>query len=222
MNGKTARKLLMRGRSRNFWGRRAYLTVRVPVSLVPTPMPEPVRFEGFREGPFAGSWKSLDDSEYITISRVATGRDPHDTTFGYMRPWQPVYFANRDHVGAVGADYESWSYWTGTRTKTVGTDVNEEPLQERSALDERTVGLHKAHQEWLDRLQLEGLHPVLDALVISGYAAKSVHYEVKGQNILVTFGVKWFYPDTKLRFASGLGRAFRLAKRMGIPIRVIQ
>ena len=208
MNGKTAKKCLMRGRTTSWWGRRAYLTVRVPVSLVPTPMPAPVRFEGFRAGPFPGLWESLAGSETITISRVMVGHDPN---VGAILPWQPVYFANR--APTVRAAYEVWSYWTGTRI---------EDAREYTALDEATVGRHKAHQEWLDRLQLEGLHPVLDALVFAGSEAKSVHFEVKGHDIFVTFGVKWFYPDTKLRFAANLGKAFRVAKRIGIPIRAIR
>ena len=48
MNAKTVKKLLMRSRVKNLWGRRAYLTVRVPTkALVNTPRPPTVEFPGF-------------------------------------------------------------------------------------------------------------------------------------------------------------------------------
>lgn len=216
MNSKTAKKLLMKGRATSIWGKRAYLTVRLPVAVVPTPKPESLTFEGLLRGS-GGSWHTEDYSDVINIGKWSMGADPRKQA--NRNPWEPIYFAHKEYEGDDG--YQHWSYWTGARHRQVGTDENGQPIHERTPIDEAAVARHKAYQEWHDRLHEYGQHPLLDTLLSAGEAAKSTYFSVEGENLLVTFGVKWFHPNRKLRFASGLSRAFRLAKRSGIPIRVI-
>lgn len=216
MNGKTAKKLLMRGRTKSFWGRRAYLTVRLPLSLVPTPCPEPVTFAGLSaEGD--GTWMNEDTTEIVHAYKASIGTDPRKLA---RMAHEPVYFATKEYDGDDG--YEHWTFWTGTHYRTIGTLADGRGIHEKTPIDEATVARHKAYVEWHDRLHHTGLNPVLDAFVEAGDSAKATYFEVEGDNLLVTYGVKYFYPNRKRRFAAKLARAFRTAKALGIQVRALR
>jgi hypothetical protein len=210
MNGKTAKKLLMRGRAHGFWGRRAYLTVRLPLSIVSPPPPAPV-FPGLAPSPYLdGLWLSPDESEHVSIEQLFCGADP--SAFQH-KPWEPVYFAERERPDPA---HGGWSFWTGHRGRKVGDGVEHEPLP----MD--IVAMHRARDAWQRALYRYGQNDVLDAFLATGEWAKSMDWAVDGEHLLVMYGVKWFYPERKRRFAALLSRAMKTAKRAGVAARVLR
>ena len=205
MNGKTVRMKLMRNRTRNIWGRRAYLVVSIPRSLA-EPEPEQVTFPGFTETGFIGTWTNPDQTESIVISECHTGTDPTE------RLEEPIH-----HVHHYGG---TWTFWQGAKYRTVGVEENGRNKVEVTPLDEATITKHRAWYQWWRALGALGRHPVIDALSDAGDFAKSTQWYTKEDKLCVAFGVKWFKPRTKLRFSAALSRAIKLAKRVGIPIRV--
>lgn len=77
-----------------------------------------------------------------------------------------------------------------------------------------------AKSEWC--LYDYGNHPALDAFLFAARSAKAEYFDVIGDEIYITYAVKWFFADTKLRFASRLAKAIRVAKGAGVSARVIE
>lgn len=228
MNGRTVRKLLMRNRENRGWGSRAYLTIRVPMSLVPTPCPPPSRFPGLSPMGFSGHWANQDESKYVSIHQCTLGNDPRLDEDPEDPLQRPMYFisldSTREYEGKPGEPpqiVENWSYWTGCRNHQIGVHDCGRPSYTSEDLTEEEVGHEKAFQEWFHILQEPDIHPVLDALRLASEFAKSTNWaRTDDGQLVVTFGVKWFYPDRKLRFASAISRAFRIARQMGLKLKV--
>lgn len=221
MNGKTAKKLLMRGRVRAFWGQRAYFIVRLPKSVAPGE-PEPLTFDGFERGNLAGRWHRPDKSEFIQITEYHTTREPVQD-----EEWHPVYFPTLDYRAEEpdedGNHYESWSYWTGARyVRRPGVEGEGASSKDfdKTPLDEETVGAYRARSLWhrsLTELEPASLAPFREAQ----FWARSTHVLLSGDWMYIRFGVKWHNPKTKLRFCSSVAHAVTATKRAGINVRVL-
>ena len=213
MNARAVKKHLMRGRVRNFWGRRTYMRISLPLSIIPTPPPPPADIpEGFKEGGWSGFWQNADESESIHINRSSCGFDPTELT--QRAPYEQILFAEFTD--------NHWVFWSGHRTRKNGEDENGEPTFEFTPLDEALVAQHKAYSDWHDKLYFMGQHPVMDAFNMAHNAAKSMYWTVVGQRLIAEYGVKWFYPDRKLHFCSAISHAMRVAKKHGIKARILR
>jgi hypothetical protein len=164
--------------------------------------PNPARIPQIRPLP------SPDETEWISIGRWSCGAEPRQEA-----PWEPVYFPACERCGET---YESWSFWTGHRGRTVDGLTTREPLPES------VVARHKARSDWFDALRDGGQHPVLDAFLRAGDWARSVSWSLDGDHLVATFAVKWFYPETKRRFCAALGRAMKTARDGGARARVLR
>jgi hypothetical protein len=128
VKARAIRKRLMRGRTVSFWGRRAYFTVRVPMSAYPEPLPA-------------------------------------------------------DAASDEGSGRERWVYrWVRGYNHPTG-----------SALP--------------------------DALIDTTWCASATYPQEADGGLLLTYSVKWFYPDRKRDFCSAMARAFRAAKAAGVDMR---
>jgi hypothetical protein len=205
MNGKTAKKLLMRSRV----GRRAYLTVRLPASLVPHP--EPLEFEGMRPV-YAGGWEKPDGSEAVDISHVYGRAEsaPQDALF--IEPEWSEEFA--------GERVETVSWWEGRRLRRITAEA--EDGYDSSPLEPGLIARHRDFALWRESLTKYGTHPVLDWFVAASEWAKDCDAQLRGEDLLLTYSVKWCYPRRKLGFSAALARAVREAKRAGVPVRVVR
>lgn len=201
MNGKTVKKLLMKNRRRVFWGARAYLTVRLPVELLPGPLPKKPTIEGLKESEFCeGHWENEDLTEYVYIFKSQANREPEDG-----------YFQELTHDGPT---YRLWSYWKGERC------VRDGSTERYEAVSEEIVGQYKVWHEWSRSLHRFGNGEVLDAFVEASSHAKVFSVWVRNGFVHLYYGVKWKYPNRKLAFSAALSRAVKLAAREGYRARV--
>lgn len=213
MKAKAIKKRLMRSRTRNFWGRRAYLTVRLPRDLVgPTP-PLP-SFPGLI---YAGDgvWHREGDKDFIGerihIDQWHMSKCPNNED---REPWNRALFVrNVDRTSL-------WSAWTGFRV--MPEQVGDETTFVREAVSEDDVRLFSEHKRWQDSLHERGHHLALDAVLNADFNAKAAYVNAKDDGVYVTFSVKWFYADRKLGFASDLAAAFRKLDAIGVPYRVMR
>lgn len=202
MNGKTVRKMLMRNRASTFFGSRAYLTVRVPLSALGLTAPEPVTFDGMDLGCVSGMWMTPDESSFVSISSLTSGHDPRE--FAH-EDWEEPRFLECDRYG--------WSWWEGWRgAKIDGAIV-------REALPDDVVARHRDYINWIAYLDHID-HPLMHRLMDVSSWCKTHYWEVRGDHLMLTYSVKWFYPNRRLGFAAALSRAIKAAKRMGIAVRV--
>lgn len=219
MNARAIRKKLMRSRRRVLWGQRAYMRLRLPMSVLSSPPPpQPDIPAGWKEGLWEGHWQSPDEKECIHISRSSCGVNPEEWDTDDMdedaSPTRKPLFIEQD-------EYGTWKFWTGHRSVLVGEDEKGEPIHEYHAIPLEMVAAYKAYAEWKDKLYYPGNGQVLDAFNEAGNSAKSVHWWVEGGVVTVEFGVKWFYADRKLRFCRDLSKAMKLAHGLGIRTRIV-
>jgi hypothetical protein len=194
MNGKTIKKRLMRGRRIVFWGRRALLTVRLPLSLISEPEPPkwgPPEGEGWEEG-WLGWFRETQVSEGETLTET----------------WD---------VWESGARRISQTHPTGEKPTREGWVIEELPPEETEKF--------LAHKAWKDKY-LHGIegstgNPVLDEFHRAGFWAKTTYTDVDGGFLYLTYSVKWFYPHHKYRFSADLHRAFRLARKHGVRVKML-
>lgn len=210
MNARAVKKYLMRGRQNGFWGRRAYLTVRLPHSVLTGVLPSVPTLEGFRADPnWTGSWVSEDGSEAIRISRGSTGVRPD--------PSDPEFFAPNETVATIEEDrWGSWQIWSGSRSRRVTLKNGEEDWEDSTEkVPVEFILAYRKYAEFIESLHEYGVNPVMDAFNEAGNSAKSTHWEVDDKGVGVTYGVKWFYAARKYRFCTDLAKALRLAHKEG-------
>jgi hypothetical protein len=216
----------MKKRRGSFWGRRSYLTARFPLSVYPEPFPiwEPPG----KPGAFEGSWRKLNGDTVIetTVSRISSGCDPRETP---------------DGEDALFVEKTSWGYewWEGHRRYLEvepGKPIDEASKELGEA--ECPIGIIEAYRKedrwiskWIhgvlergDRTAFEAAWAALPETVrrvlATSRCARATYFERNGDQALVTWAVKWFYPDTKLGFARDLSRLVKAFKRAGVPIRI--
>ncbi|MBI4021444.1 MAG: hypothetical protein HY369_04310 [Candidatus Aenigmarchaeota archaeon] len=207
MNARTIRKRLMRHRRNVFWGRRAYLTISVPLSLYPESLPPfvPPGLPDFLEG----HWRNEDDSKKWYIGQISCGTKPEE-----------------DRANVVGLHLShwgnSWEWYEGQELTMDG-----EKVAARKPLPEEMILAYARRMQWIDKW-LHGSHgfaegelstPIALLLLCSNWA-RSTHASVDGQRVLISWGVKWFYANRKLRFCRDVARFLAAARRMKLDARV--
>lgn len=200
MNAKTFRKLLMRDRACGV----ARIAVRVPVAIVPEPLPPPVVFEGMRLDKYnSGTWDSHDGKSYVFITKVWGGQRPeHDCP------------CERNADG-------SWSWWEGVAcTDIVGEDGR--VTTKSTPINEATIAQHAANREWHERLWHGGVHPALDAIHNGSTCADGWGTSVQGKWLYLSFYVKVYRRWAVLWLSSRMARAVRKVKAMGVDVRVVK
>jgi hypothetical protein len=199
LNAKTFRKLLMRSRSCGL----ARVAIRLPVSIVPEPMPPSVTFEGMRLSEYNdGTWESQDGKSYVFITKA----------WGSHKPETDCQ-CDRNDDG-------SWS-WEGIAcTDIVGEDG--QVTTESTPIDEATIAQHAADREWHERLWHGGVHPALDAIHNGSTCADGWSVNAHGPWLYLSFYVKVSRRWAVLGLSSRMARAVRRVKAMGVDVRVMK
>jgi hypothetical protein len=200
VKARAIRKRLIRGRTVSFWGRRAYFTVRVPMSAYPEPMPPAPSVPGFKDDGFG--LVSDDETRRIFITEV----------FGASEPDASVESAH-----LVEPDGFGFRWWEAVEVEMVGDDVR------RRDLGEELARAGRDRKRWIERW-VRGHshstgHALPDALIEATWPAKTVYEREVPGALLLTYSVKWFYPNRKRDFCSSMARAFRVAKAAGVDMR---
>lgn len=241
MNGKTAKKLLMRGRDSVFWGRRAFLTVRLPLSLVPEPVPPRVPVDRVGESTgMGGYWKRSDENGHTVltaISHPSSGGDPQRfIDRGEIKV--PVYHVNHESyeydetdddgkvIGKETSHHYDW--WEIHEYVFDNYDTPEQKQIEDRAGSADLVDMYRARKQWIEKYTQgrggEGTGiPVLDGFLVAAYWAKTTYESVDEARgwFYITYSVKWFYSHRKRGFARDLSRAMKRAKKAGVLARVV-
>lgn len=211
-NGRTIYKVLMKGRATVFWGRRAYITVRLPTSVFPVPRPSVNYCKDWGEQIFSGTWStrvSPEVMEYRDICRSSSYTPPESAKTGI-------------HFLEVNDSYYSW--WEGTLTRVHGTKGASDWLVE--TLPESVIAQHRAVDDWDERYLTGNTEaergPVLDAFLTAANWAKTHYTALTPEFLYITYSVKWFYHNRAHRFCGDLKRAFRVATAYGVDARLIR
>jgi len=175
--------------------RHAHLAVRVPLAAVGLgATPPPVTFEGLEP---AGDWWwfSPDYSEQVTI--VETMSDAHPTE----RPCSCVpHFIEHDTV-----PWERYRWWEGERLVVRGESVIRTPLPAE------VIAAHRARMLWLRQFSdPPPANAELCALLApTGWCVDHV-VDVGCEMVDVTYYVRWWCAEEKLRFCAALARGLGL------------
>lgn len=223
-NGRTLYKVLMKGRQSVFWGRRAFLTVRLPASVIPVPRP-PIDYCKDWGEDLGNIWvKDLGDGveEVRHLGEISSGGDPR---VDRDEDAAEIHFLTEEKEGV----YTLFSWWEGTLTVVRPAESDtEEPTRETSDLSVEAITAHKALRDW-NAMYMDGTvgaerGVVLDAFLAASNAAKT-HYTAMsedGQLLYITYSVKWFYKSRARRFCADLKRAFRAAAENNVNAKLIR
>ena len=196
-NGRTIRKLLMRNRHVVIWGQRAYLTIKIPHAFFDEP---PLLFEPppGEEDVLKHVWKRQENglTVHVSISKIGGGTDPRT-----VEKERIPHFPQQ-------TEYYGWEWWEGVE---YALDKDGNVLWRRDCPVEWVENV-KREEDWIQH------HIYLsDSLSDVVNAAKSTDCSFTKTHVVLTFGMKWFYPDEKLRFCSALRR---LCKCSDVKIKV--
>lgn len=228
MNGRAVRKRLMRCRVQSLFGERAFLCVRVPITVYPEPSPVIPSFPG--EELYGGHWsleKEDGSHDEVVISNPSSGMDPHE-------------FDGPETLRFVEKTPYYWQWWTGwkysipagaTREETWecfhrGEDLPIEVVEQyRRVCGWEYTFVHgyprapyEAHEGWRN----DARWAVASALLDAGTHAKTVYPHVDGEFMTLTFSVKWRYPQRVRRFSAAMHRVFDLARKRGVAVKVLR
>lgn len=201
MNGRTAYKLLIRGRTRNFWGRRAYFTIRIPLSAISETYP---KFDSVALGlGEPDNWGVFEKSEDGRLLR---------TRFEW----------DEDVPGLVG---EVCVYDADAYRAFIERGVGAHPgILERKPVPKEIVDKYASEQAWAHKyakmLEYPKGHP-LEYLADAVKWCKTTYYEVVGDALQLTYSVKYFYPERARRFAAAAKKAINVARKRGVVCRAV-
>ena len=211
-NGRTLRKILMKNRGLPLWGPRAYIRIRLPVSVFPVPPPSLEYSQDWGREVFRGFWKKpLGDGTFETRYIYCTSSsEPPSTEQGSFH-----------FLEALGATRYRW--WEGrfsVRPKEGPRTHFDLPVGEIEA--------HRAWSNWKDTylhgLFLKDRGPVLQAFLEAGDFARNHDADLSkdGRYLYVTYSAKWLRVESFQRFIADLKRAFRVADKHGVDARVLR
>jgi hypothetical protein len=210
-SNRTIYKVLMKGRKGAFWGPRAFVTVRLPVSVLPAPVPSVDYCKGWGWSTTeVGGWlKDLGDgvTEIRYIHRVHSSTDP--TLRGPPTP--AIHHLTAERRG----EQVTYYWWEGILAVIRTVDGTE--TQERFELPAEAITAHRAVYEYsakylsgaMDDTVLQD--PTLRAFLTVADYAKLHDVALHGQFLYLTYAVKWFLPGATRLFSRELSRAFRVA-----------
>lgn len=198
MHAKGIRKILMRGKIKTFWGERAYIKVAVPLALFPENPPP------FELDPYLN-----EDGYYIKDGLIynlykVTGPDPTNEV-----NYNEIHFLSK----VEEENYYQW--WEGILLdKNTHKKVGEIP--------ENIIAQYVKRRKWVNKyIYGNDSSAVFQALNIAACYAKGPYYDLRTDNLILTYGVRWFYPDRKRKFCAALANACQYARYMGHPLRIL-
>jgi hypothetical protein len=229
MNARTVKKLLLRGRNTSFWGRRAYLHLRVPKAVLTVPRPPMPSFG--KQGSFEGYWTE-DRGEGVTrhfrISHISSNRDPlKDDDIDHTPRCPTLEYEGKT---SKGEPYQSWSWWealwSDVREPAPGSDEKPEVLAQGEIDDERFTA-YVTHYQWVKKYVVgsegETGNEILDRVHGAARWAKTTYHQFDANgDLIVIYSVKYFYPYRVLRFSSDLASTVNYAAKHGVTLRVLK
>lgn len=218
MNGKTARKLLRRGQGRNMWGRRAFFTVRIPLSALPTEPPSFGASELGTEPLFEGVFERVvNDKVYHThIGTISGQKPPEGALFVTQSATNPQWYSWWEGT-VLTFDAKAYDDWW---VKSSGP--RPEPIEKR-AISEDLLRAYVERRRWLDRYTYEFDFPEgspFTRLAEAAWFSKTQYGEIRGEYFYLTFSIKYFYRHRAIGFCRAITRVMRACKRAGIKLRV--
>lgn len=215
MNARAIKKRLMQGRTGTFFGSRAWVRVRLPADLVGTPPPptESVLPKGFIPASFGGMWNNETTDETIHIHNWG-GRNPNEGN--HPAHEKPLFIEPSESVDGY------WEFWTGHHCIPNGKDEKGDQVYRFESIPDEWVAAYRAEKLWKDGMHEYGKHPVLDAFIRAGNHAKATDFDLFGNQIDVTYRVKWFSFRSKFAFCRALSKALKAAKSAGIKTHVLK
>jgi hypothetical protein len=207
MNIKTVDKVLRAGKSDDFFGPRSYVTVSIPLSRLPEPPPSCPSFG--RTGGLSGHFiRRQGDHRIMTVfSEVFCDTKPE----GEPKDGDGWGFVEDDGDGGFSwwEGIERW--WKAAKREADDTFIKDVPLPLA------TIGAYRAFEQWKDRYS--GHKPIgidnFDAFVEAGQYARAIYPDVRRSKLMLTFGVKHFYPETRAAFVRCLTDALTLSEKTG-------
>lgn len=206
-------KKLRRGRKTSFWGNRTYVRVILPTSIFAEPLPAfptlpPGLFSDGDDGVWFDSPEGIDKSLIlISVTNPSSGTDPETT-------WWDVVPGTLERT-----EYGSYTWWSAE--KFTRPSVDEKFGRDGESYEEPWVFDYIALERWKVKAREDFSHPVLKKLIVCENWAKSRYTNVlPSGEVEFIFGVKGHYRNRMVRFAAGLSRSVKLAKKLGIPMKV--
>lgn len=227
MNGKTTRKLFSRKRTRNFWGPRTYMTVRIPLTAIPEALPNEGD-EGLGDYVFGGLYERFDGERvYLTRFGKVSGGYPQkeqkrkvffpskieDDWYTWYEAYTNVY-PKKEWYEYKRQIFESSEPGAAKRPTPIEVYDLPEPLVRR------LVDREYWHERYTHRFDYPEGYPLAYLGVAANYS-KTQYSFVRGNYFYLTYSVKHMYRERAHEFCRALTRAFRRAKKAGIVLRIV-
>lgn len=165
------------------------------------------------------------------ISKISCGDDPRKDypDGGHGIEERHIIFNKEPYTDKNGETYHSCAWWEGVFTcvalESLDEKVKREDVQ-RFGIAPEIIDQYIARREWEDKylVGMEGETgiPVLDAFLDAASYAKTTYPRIEGSYVYLTYSVKWFYPYYRARFSADLHRAFRVAKKHGVVVKLMR
>lgn len=236
MNARAVKKRVLRMRRVSFWGRRAYVSLRIPMSVYPEPCPVfIVPLDWKPEESLGACWRiptleaASDQRAYVSISKITSGTDPRknpdkEEAFRFLE-------CRETWTDRAGKVHEHWEWWEGVirvGREYVDAEGNKQwELLKQINLPDDVVAAYRRescwHAKYIQRMKsFEGDDRGFFARMWETQSwARATYGYVEGNHVVVTWAVKWFYSETLARFCASLGRLLKVAKREGIPVKLL-
>src|ERR1700760_607984 len=171
MNGRTVRKILMRGHVRTFFGARALFVVRVPLAAIPEPKPV---FVAPGEASYEGCWSRDNGDGTRTLTHIPEVHGFRDPTERYRA--KDGFIPDIHHVVCLssetaedGEKHERWIWYEGTEL-LLGTETDSSklaPVLARKNLPAEVVNAYVKKRRWVNKYCF-GPHSIIGEYVESG------------------------------------------------------
>jgi len=200
VNARWIYRRLYRNRVNAIWGHRALLTVRLPLTIFPTPPPpRPVS-------------QVLEDGKLVVkdVFPVCCGGDPR---LDKDREREPLF------VREKGSNFE---WYEGFEFTHEGEDETTEILSQRE-MSEDEIRPFVEFSRWSDTFLYEyGHNEVYDAFLAARELAATHYYDFTSDSYIMTYSVKTHYRSRMRWFCAELARALKVAKAHGVPVKVFK
>lgn len=230
MKAKAVKKLLMRGRHRSFWGRRAYITARLPIDKLGIPPVPPKPDFGKSNG--WGGWTREEGGLTILtqVSKVSCGGPPDEkenVLTGGLQHDQWELREYDDNGNVIGTTTQHDYHWFELTVRVYRGETDPENLVETRAGDREQFEAYLKYREWMDKYgqgDSETESAILNNFLGTRRWAKTTYpaVDVRRNELHITYSVKWFNPNTKLRFCRDLAYSVREAKKAGADVRILK
>lgn len=239
MSARSINKRLMKNKVRSFWGRRAYVPLRIPREFFPVPKPtyEGTVLDGTEHINYVG-WSRRHDDGTMSVYRIgetSSGGDPRkredeDLDPGHTHGHRSQHYLHV-HCNYKSEDAEDWSWVEASETRGpvetrdelyLDLPVFDSPT--RYAGDEGTEDLLEMADRYVAREKWEQDHlynaktwnPEFARLFNEpAYWAKTWYFDEDSdpKYYYVIFSVKWFIRSYRQHFCAGANRLLKYLKK---------